>query len=259
MTSDILALLTAGLFTLPSGGILTLLAAATFIITVGGVLITFSVHLIPVGGAPAAMAQATGIGTGTTQLAAGAGLTGLLTAGAVSVVTDSLFYPLILGAVVSALMVALIMYISDLVYVYGVGCPLSSGKLSRDPFTGDRQDTYVSKGTEGHGIPTVCFASGLAGGLTGGFGGSLIYLALLAAAQTGLTFMTAASLAAVLSIALFYTNAVIASYNIGGTIEGFHDPKMKKLPRGLAASAVMSVLCGFFAVLTVLMFGGVTI
>ena len=62
MTSDILALLTAGLFTLPSGGILTLLAAATFIITVGGVLITFSVHLIPVGGAPAAMAQATGIG-----------------------------------------------------------------------------------------------------------------------------------------------------------------------------------------------------
>ncbi len=46
-------------------------------IIIGGVLISWSVHFVPVGGAPAAMAQATGIGTGTVQLAAGAGLTGL--------------------------------------------------------------------------------------------------------------------------------------------------------------------------------------
>lgn len=49
------------------------------LITLGGVLVSGSVHFVPVGGAPAAMAQATGIGTGTVQLAAGAGLTGLVT------------------------------------------------------------------------------------------------------------------------------------------------------------------------------------
>ncbi|MDD4521884.1 MAG: tetrahydromethanopterin S-methyltransferase subunit D, partial [Methanosarcina sp.] len=47
-------------------------------ITLGGALISWGVHFIPVGGAPAAMAQATGVGTGTVQLAAGAGLTGLV-------------------------------------------------------------------------------------------------------------------------------------------------------------------------------------
>lgn len=36
--------------------------------------------LFLVGGAPAAMATATGVGTGTAMLAAGAGLTGLITA-----------------------------------------------------------------------------------------------------------------------------------------------------------------------------------
>jgi tetrahydromethanopterin S-methyltransferase subunit D len=39
-------------------------------IIVGGLLVGIGVHFVPVGGAPAAMAQATGIGTGTVQLAA---------------------------------------------------------------------------------------------------------------------------------------------------------------------------------------------
>ena len=55
---------------------LTLIGA----ITVGGVLIGGGVHFVPVGGAPAAIATATGVGTGTAMLAAGAGLTGLITA-----------------------------------------------------------------------------------------------------------------------------------------------------------------------------------
>jgi len=49
-------------------------------ITVAGAIINASVHFIPVGGAPAAMATSTGVGTGTTQLAAGAGFTGLMAA-----------------------------------------------------------------------------------------------------------------------------------------------------------------------------------
>ena len=44
-------------------------------ITVGGVLIGGGVHFIPVGGAPAAIATATGVGTGTAMLAAGGGMT----------------------------------------------------------------------------------------------------------------------------------------------------------------------------------------
>ena len=64
-------------------GILTANILYVVLITLGGALISLSVHFVPVGGAPAAMAQATGIGTGTVQLAAGAGLTGLVTAGAV--------------------------------------------------------------------------------------------------------------------------------------------------------------------------------
>ena len=31
---------------------------------------------------------------------------------------------------------------------------------------------------------------------------------------------------------MFFINAVIASYNIGGTIEGMHDPKFKRIGRG---------------------------
>ena len=49
-------------------------------VAIGGVMIGAGVHFIPVGGAPAAMATATGVGTGTAMLAAGAGLTGLITA-----------------------------------------------------------------------------------------------------------------------------------------------------------------------------------
>jgi tetrahydromethanopterin S-methyltransferase subunit D len=49
------------------------------LIAISGTLICLGVHFIPVGGAPAAMAQATGIGTGTVELAAGSGLVGLLT------------------------------------------------------------------------------------------------------------------------------------------------------------------------------------
>ncbi|MGV8089340.1 MAG: tetrahydromethanopterin S-methyltransferase subunit D, partial [Methanothrix sp.] len=60
-------------------------------ILVGGLLVGIGVHFVPVGGAPAAMAQASGIGTGTVQLAAGSGLTGLLAAGLMMSVTDNLW------------------------------------------------------------------------------------------------------------------------------------------------------------------------
>ena len=44
-------------------------------------------------------------------------------------------------------------------------------------------------------------------------------------------------------------NAVIASYNIGGTIEGMHDPKFKRIGRGALSCAIASIVVGVFCVL----------
>jgi tetrahydromethanopterin S-methyltransferase subunit D len=220
------------------------------LITLGGMLISFSVHFVPVGGAPAAMAQATGIGTGTVQLAAGAGLTGLVTAGAVLQVSDSLPLVIAAGAVGAMIMMSVTMIVGQWVYVYGVGCPPASAKVKYDPITKDRQDLYVSQGTEGHGLPTVSYVSGVIGGLLGGSGGSLVYFSLMTT-STGLAMANLVGLASVFAVGIFFVNAVIPSYNIGGTIEGFHDPKFKKWPKAVFSSLIATFMCALVAVLTI--------
>ncbi len=222
------------------------------LITLGGMLISFSVHFVPVGGAPAAMAQATGIGTGTVQLAAGAGLTGLVTAGAVLQVSDSLPLVIAAGAVGAMIMMSVTMIVGQWVYVYGVGVPPASAKVDYDPITKDRQDLYVSQGTEGHGLPTVSYVSGVIGGLLGGSGGSLVYYSLMSAGMdTGMAMANLVGLASVFAVGIFFVNAVIPSYNIGGTIEGFHDPKFKKWPKAVFSSLIATFMCALVAVLTI--------
>ena len=56
-------------------------------------------------------------------------------------------------------------------------------------------------------------------------------------------------LAAMLGTGVFFINSVIASYNIGGTIEGMHDPKFKRIGTGALACAIASVVVGIFCVL----------
>ncbi|AKB26487.1 N5-methyltetrahydromethanopterin:coenzyme M methyltransferase subunit D [Methanosarcina sp. MTP4] len=228
-----------------------------FLVVIGGVLISWSVHFVPVGGAPAAMAQATGIGTGTVQLAAGAGLTGLISAGYMMQVVDNL--PLILasGTVGAMIMISVTMIVGTWVYVYGVGCVPSSAKVKVDPITHDRQDLYVSQGTEGHGLPTVSFVSGVIGGALGGFGGSLVYYALLKVGM-GVAEVDAnmIGLVAIFAVGIFFVNAVIPSYNIGGTIEGFHDPKWKKWPKAVISSFVATIFCALVAVIAISQLGG---
>jgi len=225
------------------------------LITLGGVFIGLGVHFIPVGGAPAAMAQATGVGTGTVQLAAGAGLTGLISAGFMynflaasgSFTTSDFILVLASGAVGSMIMITVTMFIGQLVYVYCVGVPPVSAKVDTDPITGDRQDIYVSQGTEGHGVPTVSFVSGTIGGLFGGMGGSLVYVQLM---QIGNDPSNSAvvALAAIFATGVFYVNSVLASYNIGGTIEGFHDPKFKRVPKAIISCLIASLLCAIIAI-----------
>jgi len=236
-------------------------------VTLGGILIGVGVHFIPVGGAPAAMSQATGVGTGTTMLAAAAGLTGLIGAGsAYAAMPGNFAFTIIMGGVSAALMISILAFIANVMYVYGAGVPLASAKVKYDPITKWRQDLYVSRGTEGHGSPTVSFISGILGGLIAGFGGAFVYFGLaeaykkIALLNNSGTFplYTAnyISLAAAFAIGIFFLNAVMASYNIGGTIEGFHDPKFKRVPRSIVASFVVSLVGGLFALLITTMLGG---
>ncbi|MGA9138739.1 MAG: tetrahydromethanopterin S-methyltransferase subunit D [Methanocella sp.] len=241
------------------------------LIALGGLLVGLGVHFVPVGGAPAAMAQATGIGTGTTMLAASSGFLGLISAGLVTaeIVSGKISYPgfaqavsdgsiftvaklsdtnillgiaiiVVAGIVGAMLMMVILAVMANILYAFGIGVPLVSAKVKVDPITGDRQDLYVTRGTEGHGTPTVAVISSLFGGLFGGAGGALIYLALLGGQ---LSIATAAFGA----VGIFFVNSVLASYNITGTIEGFHDPKFKRWPRAFIACLLASLVLGIWA------------
>ncbi|AEH61553.1 tetrahydromethanopterin S-methyltransferase, subunit D [Methanosalsum zhilinae DSM 4017] len=220
------------------------------LIIVGGLLVAIGVHFVPVGGAPAAMAQSTGVGTGTVQLAAGAGLTGLVAAGAVMQVTDNLLLVIASGMVGAMIMIGSTMLVGNMIYIYGVGVPPASAKIKYDPITRDRQDLYISQGTEGHGVPTSCFISGIIGGGLGGLGGAMVYFALLSVTN-GTSALNVIGLASIFSVAIFFINAVIASYNIGGTTEGFHDPKFKRLPKAVVSSIIVTFISGILSLITI--------
>jgi len=225
-------------------------------VVVGGVLIGFGTHFVPVGGAPAAMGQAPGIATGVAMLAAGAGLAGLF-GGAWAA---PLGFPLALagGAIGGGLLMAITCTMVNVVYIFGMGIPAASGKVDKDPITGDTFPEYKSQGTEGHGLPFISWVGGVVGGALGGLGGTLIYLELLEVYQAQMPALfgasveqiapIAVSLAGVFAIGMFLMNAVLAAYNITGTIEGPHDPKFKRFPRAIIAAAAASAVAGIFAI-----------
>jgi len=229
-------------------------------IIIGGLLVGFGVHFVPVGGAPAAMGQAPGIATGVAMLAAGAGLAGLF--GGAWAAEQGLAIAFITGAIGGGLMMAITSLFVNFIYVYGMGIPAASGKVKKDPLTGDTQPEYKSQGTEGHGLPFISYVGGIIGGILGGGGGTLIYIMLLDVykealptvlnVQNALMLQTiAVSLAGIFAIGLFLVNAVLAAYNITGTIEGPHDPKFKRFPRDIIASVVASAVVGLIAILIV--------
>jgi tetrahydromethanopterin S-methyltransferase subunit D len=219
-------------------------------IAIGGIMIGAGVHFIPVGGAPAAMSTATGVGTGTAMLAAGAGLTGLITA---ATMTGEPFYIIGIGGAIGAMiMMGITMLIANLIYIFGVGIVPAASKVPVDWITKRNQEPYKTPGTEGHGVPVTSFISGLIGGLLGGFGGGLVYYGINTAVNES-TFVTdpaiSIGLAAILGVGVFFINSVIASYNIGGTIEGMHDPKFKRIGTGAIACAIASIVVGIFCII----------
>ena len=235
--------------------------AAIIGIIVGGVLIGFGVHFVPVGGAPAAMGQAPGIATGVAMLAAGAGLAGLFGGAWAWEATGSYAVAAAGGAVGGGLMMAITCLMVNVVYVFGMGIPSASGKVAKDPITGDTFPEYKSQGTEGHGLPFISYVGGVVGGTLGGLGGTLIYVELLRVYEAVLPAMldasleevlpVAVSLAGIFAVGMFLVNAVLTAYNITGTIEGPHDPKFKRFPRAVIAAAVASAVCGMLAIMVV--------
>src|SRR5659263_352055 len=155
----------------------------------------------------------TGIGTGTVELAAGSGLVGLITASYMYAYEPLASMSLVMaaGAMGSMVMLASTMFAGSLVYAYGVAVPFASAQVKKDPITGQRQDTNISKGTQGQGIPTICFVSGVVGAGLGGAGGGLIYFSLMQI-YTPLIAASAAAVAGVFTMGVFYVNSVIPSY-----------------------------------------------
>jgi len=228
-------------------------------VIIGGVLISFGVHFVPVGGAPAAMGQAPGIATGVAMLAAGGGLAGLF--GGAWAAEFGIAISLAAGAIGGGLLMAITCLMVNVVYVFAMGIPAASGKVYKDPITGDVFPPYKSQGTEGHGLPFISYVGGVLGGLFGGMGGTLIYYELLqvyeealpsflGATTEGLTIL-AVSLAGIFAVGMFLVAAVLTAYNITGTIEGPHDPKFKRWPRAVIGSSAASAVCGLFAILLV--------
>ncbi|VUT26121.1 MAG: Tetrahydromethanopterin S-methyltransferase subunit D [Candidatus Methanolliviera sp. GoM_asphalt] len=210
-------------------------------IVAGGILTSIGVHMMPVGGAPAAMGTATGIATGVTMISTGAAMTGLFTASTVETMTSNIWLVALSGAVGSMLMMAFTMLGGNIIYILAAGIVPVSGRVDVDPITKRPFLPFKTPQTDGHGTPDVSYISGVMGAFLGGSGGALIYYGLVNYADFS------APLAGISAMGIFLTNAVLSAYNIGGTIEGFHDPKFKLLPRALKACFIGSLICAVFA------------
>ncbi len=221
------------------------------LVVIGGLLASLGAHLLPVGGAPAAMGTATGIATGTVQIMLGAVMTGLFTASSVATLTNNLALVALSGAIGATIMISVVMLMANILYAFGCGVVPVSGRVPVDPITKEPQTPYKTPQTDGHGVPNVVFVSGMLGGFSGGLGGALMYYALLNYAHFS------PNTAGIGAMSIFVPNAIIAAYNIRGTIEGFHDPKFKRLPFSLATSFVVSLLCGIVVVIAASVLGGV--
>lgn len=217
----------------------------------GGLLASLGAHLLPVGGAPAAMGTATGIATGTVMIMMGAVMTGLFTASTVSTFSNNIWLISLSGAVGATIMMDVVMFMANILYAFGCGVVPISGRVAVDPITKAPQTPFKTPQTDGHGVPDVVFISGTLGGFAGGFGGALMYFALLAYAH--FSYGTAA----IAAVSIFVANAILAAYNIRGTTEGLYDPKFKRLPKALAASLAVSVLAAIVVVLATVALGGV--
>ena len=238
-------------------------------IAIGGVLICAGVFFMPVGGAPAAMCTATGIATGCEMMATGAGITGLLMSAALY---GQPSYIVILNAgISSAIMMCITMFAANLIVIFGKGVPPALATVDRDPVTKENVKPYVTPGTIGHGVPTASYVSGFIGAFLSGTGGSLTFIPILKTVlheclrpkapvtlgdvleaitiDVGFQHVPLFVLAGIAALAMYFINANIAAYSIRGVIEGWWDPKFKRLPKTALTCFVASLVFGILVVL----------
>lgn len=238
------------------------LLAMLVMVAVGGVLICVGVFFMPVGGAPAAMSTATGIATGCEMMAAGAGITGLLMAAALY--SQPPYIVIINAGISSGIMMCVTMFVANLIVVFGKGVPPALATVDRDPVTRENVRPYVTPGTVGHGIPTASYVSGFIGAFLGGVGGALTFIPVLRIALSkalgqpidlfGAVPRVMSNLwhhhvpffvlAGICALAMYFINANIAAYSIRGVIEGWWDPKFKRLPKTALACFIASLVFG---------------
>ncbi len=214
----------------PGAGLMALIG-----ITIGGVLIGFGTHFVPVGGAPAAMGQAPGIATGVAMLAAGAGLAGLF--GGAWAAEQGLVVATVTGGVGGGLMMAITCMMVNFVYVFGMGIPAASGKVAKDPITGDTQAD--SNPRYGGTRSSVCILRWRCNRrFLGGAGGTHIYLQLLNLYEATLPALMqvpaaqampiAVAAAGMFAVGLFLVNAVLTAITYGTHNRRTPRPKFKR-------------------------------
>ena len=227
-------------------------------VIIGGVLIGFGVHFVPVGGAPAAMGQAPGIATGVAMLAAGAGLAGLF--GGAWAAGQGFAIAIITGGIGGGMTNGHHMYDGELRLRLWYGYPCSIRQGSKGPNHRGHELNTNLRVLKASFRCLICgrryrrnswwsWRDAHLSRLLNLYQATLPTLMNASAAQV---LPIAVSVAGTFAIGMFLENAVLTAYNITGTIEGPHDPKFKRWPRAIVASAVASALCGLVAILIVI-------
>jgi tetrahydromethanopterin S-methyltransferase subunit D len=219
---------------------------------IGSSLIGVGVHFIPVGGAPAALSTSAGIPTGAPMITVSLGITAILSV--ITVIDQPEYIMILYGILGSMIMISVIMFFSNIMHAYGVGVPIASSNFEKDPLTGFEQEDYVSPGTKGHGIPTISFVSGIIGSILAGFGGSLAFTSLYTTFTTYMDYpaIVNSTMSTLMALLMFFIVAVIASYNIGGTIQGVYDKKFReKIIPGTFASLLISIVISLLYVFVI--------
>jgi tetrahydromethanopterin S-methyltransferase subunit D len=198
------------------------------------------------------LSTSAGIPTGAPMITVSLGITAILSV--ITVIDQPEYIMILYGMLGSMIMISVIMFFSNIMHAYGVGVPIASSNFEKDPLTGFEQEDYVSPGTKGHGIPTISFVSGIIGSILAGFGGSLAFTSLYTTFTTYMDYpaIVNSTMSTLMALLMFFIVAVIASYNIGGTIQGVYDKKFReKIIPGTFASLLISIVISLLYVFVI--------
>ena len=221
-------------------------------ILVGSFLVSIGIHFIPIGGTSASTLRTAGVATNAPIVAIVLGM--ILNLAVLLTIHDSFIYVLLSGSVVCMLSMSVLMFFSNIVDIYGVGVVPTSGNFKKDPITGYIQEDYLSENSNGHGIPTISYISGLIGSFIFGIGGSLIFYMIYISFTTRFYKFVDGVTSIILSVLLVFVIAIISSFNYGNDNQGFYDKSFKNnIKPAILSSVAIAIL---MAILYIIIVGG---